>query len=32
MGVDMASTHTMVVNKVGQVVGDITFTYEFRLR
>jgi hypothetical protein len=28
MGVDMASTCTMVVNKVGQLVGGITFAYE----
>jgi hypothetical protein len=28
MGADVASTHTMVVNKVGQLVGGITFTYE----
>jgi hypothetical protein len=28
MGSRIASTHTMVVNMVGQLVGGITFSYE----
>jgi hypothetical protein len=28
MEVDVASIHTMVVKKVGQLAGDINFSYE----
>jgi hypothetical protein len=32
MGGDVASTRIVVVNKVGQLVGGITFGYKLRLR
>jgi hypothetical protein len=31
MGPDMASSHTMVVNTIGQLAGGITFAYELQL-